>query len=62
VEHSLEESSEWLGALGDHVLDLVHELLLASLLEDNDFNGVSLLYDILSVVGIFQNQLELVEV
>jgi hypothetical protein len=62
VEHSLEESSEWLGALSDHVLDLVHELLLASLLEDNDFNGVSLLYDILSVVGIFQNQLELVEV
>lgn len=62
VEHSLEESSQWLGALSNHMLDLSHQLLLAFLLENNDFNGVSLLYDILCVIGIFEDQFELVEV
>ena len=62
MEHALEEASEGLRRLADHVLDLCHQLLLAATLEHHDFDRVRLVFDVAFVVSVLHHQLVLLEV
>lgn len=59
VEHTLEETGEWLDALTDHVLNFSHELFFAALFENNDFNWIRLVHNVAAVVSVLENELEL---
>lgn len=58
----MQETSQGLRALCDHVLDLSHELFLTSLLENNYFNRVSFINYIRTVVSVFKYEFEFIEV
>src|ERR1700710_2592515 len=62
MKHFLEEASKRLDTLANHVLDFSHELFLHSLFENNYFNGVSFVNNISTIVGVFKDQFELIEV